>query len=88
MYRKTGEPLDNPLFFKIKVKDVNDNAPEFLKEEYSITIRENHNKGKCHPNKGHYWFVYDCSLLIPLSFFFLPYYICSSPWLLLKHSGV
>ncbi|XP_074878685.1 cadherin-like protein 26 [Buteo buteo] len=44
VYRKTGEPLDKPLFFKIKVKDINDNAPEFLKEEYSITIRENHNK--------------------------------------------
>ncbi|XP_010190957.1 PREDICTED: cadherin-like protein 26 [Mesitornis unicolor] len=42
VYRKTGEPLDHPLFFKIKVKDINDNAPKFPKEEYSITIRENH----------------------------------------------
>uniref|UniRef100_A0A8B9Z9E6 Cadherin 26 n=1 Tax=Buteo japonicus TaxID=224669 RepID=A0A8B9Z9E6_9AVES len=49
VYRKTGEPLDKPLFFKIKVKDINDNAPEFLKEEYSIMIRENHNKGKYEP---------------------------------------
>ncbi|XP_075294593.1 cadherin-like protein 26 [Opisthocomus hoazin] len=44
--RKTGEPLDHPLFFKIKVKDINDNAPEFPKEEYSVTIRENHSKDK------------------------------------------
>ncbi|XP_009325148.1 PREDICTED: cadherin-like protein 26 [Pygoscelis adeliae] len=44
VYRKTGEPLDRPLFFKIKVKDINDNAPKFLKEEYSVTVRENHNK--------------------------------------------
>ncbi|KAM6340263.1 cadherin-like protein 26 [Alca torda] len=44
VYRKTGEPLDHPLFFKIKVKDINDNAPEFPKEEYSVTVRENHSK--------------------------------------------
>ncbi|XP_061865435.1 cadherin-like protein 26 [Colius striatus] len=43
-YRETGQLLDHPLFFKIKVKDINDNAPEFLKEEYSVTIRENHSK--------------------------------------------
>ncbi|XP_009076209.1 PREDICTED: cadherin-like protein 26 [Acanthisitta chloris] len=42
--RKTGERVDHPLFFNIKVKDINDNAPEFAKEEYNITIRENHNK--------------------------------------------
>ncbi|KAM6378684.1 cadherin-like protein 26 [Pluvialis apricaria] len=44
VYRKTGELLDHPLFFKINVKDINDNAPEFPKEEYSVTIRENHSK--------------------------------------------
>ncbi|XP_072735614.1 cadherin-like protein 26 [Ciconia boyciana] len=42
--RKTGEPVDLPLFFKMKVKDINDNAPEFPREEYNITIRENHSK--------------------------------------------
>ncbi|XP_010074695.1 PREDICTED: cadherin-like protein 26 [Pterocles gutturalis] len=31
---------------QIKVKDINDNAPEFPKEEYSVTIRENHSKDK------------------------------------------
>ncbi|XP_028942684.1 cadherin-like protein 26 [Antrostomus carolinensis] len=46
VYRKTGEPLDRPLFFMIKVKDINDNAPEFPKEEYSVTIRENHSKNE------------------------------------------
>ncbi|XP_027501941.1 cadherin-like protein 26 [Corapipo altera] len=42
--RETGEPLDHPLFFKINIKDINDNAPEFSKEEYSITIGEDHRK--------------------------------------------
>ncbi|XP_064321398.1 cadherin-like protein 26, partial [Phalacrocorax carbo] len=44
VYRKTGEPLDSSLFFNIRVRDINDNAPEFPKDEYSITIRENHSK--------------------------------------------
>ncbi|XP_009642032.1 cadherin-like protein 26 [Egretta garzetta] len=42
--RKTGQLLDHSLFFKIKVKDINDNAPQFPMEEYSVTIRENHSK--------------------------------------------
>ncbi|TRZ10415.1 hypothetical protein HGM15179_016687 [Zosterops borbonicus] len=42
--RKTGELLDRPIFFKIKVKDINDNTPEFSMEEYGTTIRENHSK--------------------------------------------
>ncbi|GAB0197452.1 cadherin-like protein 26 [Grus japonensis] len=44
VYRKTGQPLDHHLFFKVKVKDINDNAPEFPREAYSVTIRENHSK--------------------------------------------
>ncbi|XP_009997044.1 PREDICTED: cadherin-like protein 26 [Chaetura pelagica] len=44
VHRKTGQPLDHPLFFKINVKDINDNAPEFPKEEYSVTVRETHSK--------------------------------------------
>ncbi|XP_016158625.1 PREDICTED: cadherin-like protein 26 [Ficedula albicollis] len=44
--RKSGELLDSPLFFRIKVKDINDNAPEFSMEEYGTTIRENHSKDK------------------------------------------
>ncbi|XP_023795574.1 cadherin-like protein 26 [Cyanistes caeruleus] len=42
--RKSGELLDRPIFFKIKVKDINDNAPEFSMEEYGTTVRENHSK--------------------------------------------
>nr|XP_009669699.1 PREDICTED: cadherin-like protein 26 [Struthio camelus australis] len=44
VHRKNAELLDRPLFFKIKIKDINDNAPEFSKEEFNITIRENHSK--------------------------------------------
>uniref|UniRef100_A0A8C3XAN5 Cadherin 26 n=1 Tax=Cyanoderma ruficeps TaxID=181631 RepID=A0A8C3XAN5_9PASS len=44
--RKSGELLDRPIFFKVKVKDINDNAPEFSMEEYGTTIREKHSKGK------------------------------------------
>lgn len=48
--RKSGELLHRPIFFKIKVKDINDNAPEFSKEEYGTVIRENHSEGKwSHP---------------------------------------
>uniref|UniRef100_A0A8C3UI27 Cadherin 26 n=1 Tax=Catharus ustulatus TaxID=91951 RepID=A0A8C3UI27_CATUS len=47
--RKSGELLDSPIFFRIKVKDINDNAPEFSMEEYGTTIRENHSKGEYEP---------------------------------------
>ncbi|XP_025961097.2 cadherin-like protein 26 [Dromaius novaehollandiae] len=46
VHRKNAELLDRPLFFKIKVKDVNDNAPEFSKKEFNIAIREHHSKGE------------------------------------------
>ncbi|XP_062360950.1 cadherin-like protein 26 [Cinclus cinclus] len=42
--RKSGELLDSPIFFRIKVQDINDNAPEFSMEEYGTTIRENQSK--------------------------------------------
>uniref|UniRef100_A0A8C5RRT6 Cadherin-like protein 26 n=1 Tax=Laticauda laticaudata TaxID=8630 RepID=A0A8C5RRT6_LATLA len=42
--RKTGAILDNSLFFNIQIKDINDNAPEFLQKEFYINIKENHNK--------------------------------------------
>ncbi|XP_070600617.1 cadherin-like protein 26 [Erythrolamprus reginae] len=41
---KTGRILDNSLFFNIKIKDINDNAPEFLQKEFNINIKENHDK--------------------------------------------
>ncbi|KAH1181923.1 cadherin-like protein 26 [Mauremys mutica] len=40
--RMTGEIEDRSLFFNIKIKDINDNAPKFPKEEFNITIKENH----------------------------------------------
>ncbi|XP_026520868.1 cadherin-like protein 26 [Notechis scutatus] len=42
--RKTGAILDSSLFFNIQIKDINDNAPEFLQKEFNINIKENHNK--------------------------------------------
>uniref|UniRef100_A0A8C7EE19 Cadherin 26 n=1 Tax=Nothoprocta perdicaria TaxID=30464 RepID=A0A8C7EE19_NOTPE len=46
VHRESAQFLDRPLFFKIKVRDINDNAPEFSKKEYNITIRESHGKDK------------------------------------------
>ncbi|KAG8131653.1 hypothetical protein E2320_009564 [Naja naja] len=37
--RKTGAILDNSLFFNIQIKDINDNAPEFLQKEFNIDIK-------------------------------------------------
>ncbi|XP_034288898.1 cadherin-like protein 26 [Pantherophis guttatus] len=42
--RMTGAILDNSLFFNIQIKDINDNAPEFLQKEFNVNIKENHNK--------------------------------------------
>ncbi|XP_026553556.1 cadherin-like protein 26 [Pseudonaja textilis] len=42
--RKTGAILDSSLFFNIQIKDINDNAPEFLQKEFNINIKENHSK--------------------------------------------
>ncbi|KAM9121424.1 cadherin-like protein 26 [Pangshura tecta] len=41
-HRMTGKIVDRSLFFNIKIKDINDNAPKFPKEEFNITIKENH----------------------------------------------
>ncbi|XP_061487090.1 cadherin-like protein 26 isoform X2 [Rhineura floridana] len=42
--RMSGEIVDRSLLFNVKIKDVNDNAPEFPKKEFSITMKENHNR--------------------------------------------
>ncbi|XP_037733074.2 cadherin-like protein 26 isoform X1 [Chelonia mydas] len=42
-HRVTGKIVDRSLIFIIKIKDINDNAPKFPKEEFNITIKENHN---------------------------------------------
>ncbi|XP_019365304.1 PREDICTED: cadherin-like protein 26 [Gavialis gangeticus] len=44
--KKTGEKIDTSLFFKIKIKDINDNAPEFPMAEYNVMIKENHSADK------------------------------------------
>ncbi|XP_067410649.1 cadherin-like protein 26 [Emydura macquarii macquarii] len=44
--RTTENIVDNSLFFNIKIKDINDNAPEFPKKEFNVTIKENHNTDK------------------------------------------
>ncbi|XP_043836885.1 cadherin-like protein 26 [Dromiciops gliroides] len=41
--RSTGEFVDRSLFFTVKVGDINDNAPQFTKEEFNITVKDNHN---------------------------------------------
>uniref|UniRef100_A0A8C8RRS3 Cadherin-like protein 26 n=1 Tax=Pelusios castaneus TaxID=367368 RepID=A0A8C8RRS3_9SAUR len=44
--RGTGKIVDRSLIFNIKIKDVNDNAPTFPKEEFNITVKENHDTGE------------------------------------------
>ncbi|KYO42009.1 cadherin-like protein 26 [Alligator mississippiensis] len=44
--KKTGEKIDTSLFFRIKIKDINDNAPEFPMAEYNVMIKENHSADK------------------------------------------
>ncbi|XP_063154885.1 cadherin-like protein 26 [Candoia aspera] len=45
-YRMTEEILDNSMILTIRIKDINDNAPEFLQKEFNINIKENHNKNE------------------------------------------
>lgn len=49
--RKTGVIVDRSLIFNIKIKDINDNAPEFPKKEFNITVREDHQRGE-YPQDG------------------------------------
>lgn len=44
--RKTGVIVDRSLIFNIKIKDINDNAPEFPKKEFNVTVKENHKRGE------------------------------------------
>ncbi|XP_038605958.1 cadherin-like protein 26 [Tachyglossus aculeatus] len=41
--KSTGNIVDKSLIFKVGIKDINDNAPQFPEKEYNITVKENHN---------------------------------------------
>ncbi|XP_006896990.1 PREDICTED: cadherin-like protein 26-like [Elephantulus edwardii] len=38
--RSTGKTVDRSLFFNIRISDINDHAPQFLEEEFNITLKE------------------------------------------------
>uniref|UniRef100_A0ACB8F6M5 Uncharacterized protein n=1 Tax=Sphaerodactylus townsendi TaxID=933632 RepID=A0ACB8F6M5_9SAUR len=42
----TGEIVDRPLFFTVKIEDINDNAPKFTQKEFDVTVEENHRRDK------------------------------------------
>ncbi|ELK27579.1 Cadherin-like protein 26, partial [Myotis davidii] len=44
--RLTGEYVDNSLIFNIRITDVNDHAPQFPKNEFSVSVRESHAAGQ------------------------------------------
>ncbi|XP_028591202.2 cadherin-like protein 26 isoform X3 [Podarcis muralis] len=44
--RTTNEIVDRSLLFNVKIKDINDNAPEFSKKEFNITMKENHDRNE------------------------------------------
>eukprot|EP00079_Xenopus_tropicalis_P018339 XP_004919780.1 PREDICTED: cadherin-like protein 26 isoform X1 [Xenopus tropicalis] len=41
--RETGQIVDKSLIFNVEIKDKNDNAPEFTKKDYNISVRESFN---------------------------------------------
>lgn len=50
--RATGSIVDQSLTFHIRVRDVNDHAPQFPKEEFSIRVQESHAAGVCSGFRG------------------------------------
>ncbi|EGV93216.1 Cadherin-like protein 26 [Cricetulus griseus] len=38
--RSTGEVVDESLIFNIRIRDVNDHAPQFAEKEFNITVKE------------------------------------------------
>ncbi|XP_029773845.1 cadherin-like protein 26 [Suricata suricatta] len=44
--RRSGKVLDNSLIFNIRVRDVNDHAPQFPEEEFSVSVKESHDAGQ------------------------------------------
>ncbi|XP_066093189.1 cadherin-like protein 26 isoform X1 [Saccopteryx bilineata] len=43
--RLTGKTVDNSLIFNIRIRDVNDHAPQFPKKEFNVSVREDHGAG-------------------------------------------
>ncbi|XP_055452171.1 cadherin-like protein 26 [Psammomys obesus] len=44
--RSTGRVVDESLIFNIRIRDVNDHAPQFPEEEFNISVKESHAAGQ------------------------------------------
>uniref|UniRef100_A0A8C6R6A0 Cadherin-like protein 26 n=1 Tax=Nannospalax galili TaxID=1026970 RepID=A0A8C6R6A0_NANGA len=44
--RSTGKVVDESLIFNIRIRDVNDHAPQFLENEFNISVKENQAPGQ------------------------------------------
>ncbi|MEJ1279206.1 cadherin-like 26 [Cricetulus griseus] len=44
--RSTGEVVDESLIFNIRIRDVNDHAPQFAEKEFNITVKESQASGQ------------------------------------------
>ncbi|CAO2577398.1 Cadherin-like protein 26, partial [Lemmus lemmus] len=44
--RSTGKVVDESLIFNIRVRDVNDHAPQFPEKEFNISVKESHAAGQ------------------------------------------
>lgn len=44
--RSTGKVVDESLIFNIRIRDVNDHAPQFPEKEFSITVKESQAAGQ------------------------------------------
>uniref|UniRef100_A0A2K6G3V9 Cadherin-like protein 26 n=1 Tax=Propithecus coquereli TaxID=379532 RepID=A0A2K6G3V9_PROCO len=44
--RSTGETVDKSLIFNIRIRDVNDHAPQFPEKEFNVSVKENQAAGQ------------------------------------------